>query len=51
MIVIRDPETFYFHFGWTNDVDEDLRHEIVVITKNNESLADNKTKLRLNNYF
>ena len=24
MIVIRDPKTFYFHFDWSKDIDENL---------------------------
>ena len=42
MVVIRDPKTFYFDFGWSKDVDENLKHEIEFIIKNNESLAENK---------
>ena len=28
MIVIRDPQTFYFGFDWPKDVDENLKHKI-----------------------
>ena len=28
MIVIRDPQTFYFNFDWPKDVDKTLKHEI-----------------------
>ena len=38
MIVIRDPKTFCFNFDWPKDVDENLKHGIEFIIKNNESL-------------
>ena len=44
MIVIRDPKTFNFNFHWPKDVDENMKHEIEFIIKNNESLAENKIK-------
>ena len=44
MIVISDPKTFYFDFDWSKDVDENLKHEIGFIIKNNEYLAENKIK-------
>ena len=43
-IVVRDPKTFYFHFDWPKNVDENLKHEIKFIIKSNESLAENKIK-------
>ena len=46
MIVIRDLKTFCFNFDWPEDVDENLKHEIEVIIKNNESLAENKIKIK-----
>ena len=42
MIVIRDPETFCFTFNWMQYVDENLKHEIELIIKSDESLAENK---------
>ena len=33
MIVIRDPKTFCFNFGWPKDVEENLKHEIDFIKK------------------
>ena len=27
MIVIRDPKTFCFNFGWPKDVEKNLKHE------------------------
>ena len=42
MIMIRDPKTFCFKFNWLKYVDENLKHEIKLIIKNNESLAENK---------
>ena len=44
MIVIRDSKTFCFNFEWPKDVDENLKHEIEFIIKNNKSLAENKIK-------
>ena len=44
MIVIRDPKIFCFNFDWPKDVDENLKHEIELIMKSNESLAENETK-------
>ena len=42
MIVIRDLKTFCFTFDWMQYVDENLKHEIELIIKRNESLAGNK---------
>ena len=44
MLVIRDPEAFYFRFDKPKDVDDNWKHEIEFIIESNESLA------RLNNY-
>ena len=44
IVVIREPKTFYFHFDWPKNVDENLKHEIEFIIKSNESLAENKIK-------
>ena len=49
IIIIRDPKTFYFNFDPPKDVDENLKNEIEYITKNNESLTENKKK-SFNNY-
>ena len=51
MIVIRYPKIFCFNFGWSKDVDENLKHEIEIIVKSNGSSAENRIKkTRLNNY-
>ena len=42
MIVVRDPKTFCFKFDWSKDVDRNLKHEIKLIIKGHESLAENK---------
>ena len=34
ILLIRDPKTFYFHFDWPKDVDENL--------KTNQFWAENK---------
>ena len=39
MILIRDPKTFYFDFGWYKDVNENLKHKIEFIIKRNEYVA------------
>ena len=39
IIVIRNPRTFYFNYPHEN-----LKHEIELIIKSNESLAENKLK-------
>ena len=44
IIIIRYPKTFYFNFDPPKDVDENLKNEIEYITKNNESLTENKKK-------
>ena len=44
MIVKRDSKTFYFHFNWPKDVDENLNHQIEFIIKSNKSLAETKIK-------
>ena len=36
MIVIRDPRTFYFHFDWPKNFDENLKDEIELIIKSNK---------------
>ena len=41
IIVIRDPKTFYFDFGWPKAVDQNLKHEIEFIIKSIESLIQN----------
>ena len=40
VIVIRDAKTFYFDFDCAKDVDENLKHEIELIIKSNESLVE-----------
>ena len=40
--MIIDPKTFFHYFNWPKDVDENLKHEIEHIIKNNESLSKNK---------
>ena len=44
MIVIIDPKTFYFHFDWPKNFDENFKYESKFIIKSNESLAENKIK-------
>ena len=44
MILIKEHKTFHFDFDWPKDVDENLKHKIEFIIKNNESLVENKTK-------
>ena len=44
MNVIRDHKTFRFNFDWPKDVDENLKFEVKLIIKSNESLVENKIK-------
>ena len=44
--MIRDPKIFYFDFDWAKDFDKNLKHEIEFIIKSNESLAENKIKVK-----
>ena len=44
MIVIREPQSFYFDFDLPKKVDENLKHAIKFFIKNNESFAVNKIK-------
>ena len=44
VIVIRDPKTYYFHFDWPKDVDENLKHYVEFVIKSNESLAEHRIK-------
>ena len=47
IVVIREPKSFYFNFDWTNNVDENLKLEIELIIKINESFAGNKIKNKI----
>ena len=47
IIVISDSKTLCFHFDWSKDVDENLKHEIEFIIKRNKSLAENKIKNKI----
>ena len=51
MIVIRDPQTFYFNFDWPKDVDDTLKHEIEFIIKSNESSVENKIKTKVEQFY
>ena len=44
LVVIREPQTFYFYFDWPKEVDKNLKHEIEFIIKSKEYLAENKMK-------
>ena len=47
MIVIRDPKTFSFNFDWPKYIDGNLKHEIELVIKSNESLVENKIKNKI----
>ena len=47
MVVIREPKTFYFNFDLLKDVDKNLKYETELIIKCNQSLAENKTKNKI----
>ena len=42
MIVITALKKFFFNFAWPKYVSENLKHEIELIIKTNEFLAENK---------
>lgn len=44
MIVIREPKTFHFNFDLLKDVERNWKHEIELIIKHNESLAEHQIK-------
>ena len=44
VVVIREPKTFSFDFDWPNNADRNLKHEIELIIKRNDSLAEDKIK-------
>ena len=46
MIVIRDPKTFCFNFGWPKDVEKNLKRETEFIKKIYIYLAQNKMKIK-----
>ena len=50
IFIIRELKTFYFNFDQPKDLDKNLKYEIEFIIKCNESSAQNKLKMRLNNY-
>ena len=50
MVAIGEPKTFYFDFDLPKDVDKNLKHETELVIKNNEPLAENKKKTRLDNH-
>ena len=50
IFIIREPKTFYFNFDQPKDLDKNLKYEIEFIIICNESSAQNKLKMRLNNY-
>ena len=47
MIVIRDPKTFCFNFDSPKYVDQNLKEETEFFIKGNKSLAENKTKNKI----
>ena len=44
MIMIRDPKTFCFNSDWPKGINDNLKHEIEFIIRNNESLDANIIK-------
>ena len=47
MIGMKDPKTFCSNFYWPEYVNENLKHEIEFIIKNNESLAENIKEIKI----
>ena len=42
VVVVGESKTFYFDFEWSNDDDDNFKHEIEFIINSNEPLAENK---------
>ena len=51
MVVIREPRTFYFNFDFPKDVGKNLKHEIGLIIKSNESLAQNNKEKKIEQFL
>ena len=51
IVVIRDPKTFCSVFDCSKYADEKFKHEIEFILKRNESLAENKIKMEIEQLF
>ena len=51
MIMIKYPQTFGFNFDPPKNYDENLKHEIEFIIKRNESLAENKIKNEMEQFY
>ena len=51
MVVVTEPQNFYFYFDWPKNVDENLKNKIEFIIKSNESLAENKIKKETEQLF
>ena len=51
VVVIREPKTFSFNLNWPENVDENLKHEMEFIMKNNESSADIKIKSEIEQFL
>ena len=47
MVAIRERKTFYYDFDWPKNVDENLKHEIELIIKGNESFVKKKIKNKM----
>ena len=44
VIVIKECKTFNFYFDWPIGADENMKHEIEFIIKDNENSVENKIK-------
>ena len=44
IVAITERKTFNYDFDWPKNVDENLKHEIEFIIKNNESFVEKKIK-------
>ena len=51
VVVIREPKTFSFNLNWPENFDENLKHEMEFIMKNNESSADIKIKSEIEQFL
>ena len=51
VIMIRYHQTFGFNFDPPKNYDENLKHEIEFMIKRNESLAENKIKNEMEQFY
>ena len=48
MVAIIEPKNFCFYFDLPKDVNKNLKHQIELVIKHNESLAENYFEVEIN---